>query len=80
MAGLEEEVEVEFGFGFFFAFVSFSTSSRFFEPRREVQGRAARRRLPALARGAVEVGLLRARRGREARAGVQGSAEALNEN
>ena len=54
-----------------------ASSSRALGPRGEGQGRSHRRRLPAVAGGALEVGLLRPGRGREDRAGVQGGAAAL---
>ena len=54
-----------------------ASSSRALGPRGEGQGRPHRRRLPAVAGGALEVGLLRPGRGREDRAGVQGGAAAL---
>ena len=77
--GAAEVVVVEGSF-FFFRSPLFFSSARLLGPRREVQGRPRRRWSPPLPGGAVEVGLLRPGRGREARAGVQGSAEALKKN
>lgn len=47
-------------------------------PTRASKGRPRRRGRTPVVRGAIEVGLLRPCRGRRARAGFQGSAEALN--